>query len=120
MLQRMHAAKNGKEAHQQMIDDVQAKAKECVQKPCQKLLYINNIQTSSKPQLPMAILTVVVESQHNSHEAFLDSSANANILPISIYNLLCNKAKLESQDSLYNFQKKLVANHGTASINIYL
>ena len=105
MFQRMHATKNTKEAHQQMIDDVQVEAKEWVQKLHQKKLYINNVQTSSKLQLPMPILTVAVESQHYFHEALLDSSADANILTISIYNHLCNKAKLESQDHLYNFQK---------------
>ena len=62
MLQRMHSAKNKKEAHQQMIDDVQTKAKECVQKIRQKQSYINNEQTSSKPQLPMPILMVAVKS----------------------------------------------------------
>ena len=60
----MHVAKNMKEAHQQMINDAQVEAKEWVQKLRQKPKYINKVQDSSKPQLLMPIIMVVVESLH--------------------------------------------------------
>ena len=119
MLQRMHVAKNRKEAHQKMIDDAQVEAKEQVRKPQQQNKYINKVQASSRPQLPMPILTVAVENLQKFHKALLDSRANANIMPLSIYNTQHNKAKSESQDYLYNFQRQSITSHGNAFINIY-
>ena len=56
MLNRMHVAKKKKEAHQQMIEDAQAEAKECVQKLQRKHRYINKVQSSS--HLPKPAITV--------------------------------------------------------------
>ena len=62
MLNRMHAAKNKKEAHQKMIKEAQEEAKEQVQKLRNKHKYINKVETSS--HLPQPIIKVAVEAMH--------------------------------------------------------
>ena len=64
-------------------------------------------------------INISVESPRNFQEALLDLGADANIMPISVYNRLRNKATLESTAHLYNFQKQPVSTHGVASIQIF-
>ena len=65
--------------------------------------YINKVKTSSNLLEP--IITIAVEAMHKQHEALLDLGVDANILPLSIFQTLRNKAKVESIECLYNFQK---------------
>ena len=118
MLSRMHAAKNRKEAQQKMIKDAQEEAKERVRKLCNKHRYINKVKTSS--DLPEPVIQVAVEAMHKCHEALLDSRADANILPLSIFQQLKNKAKVESDECLYNFQRQKVTSYGRAFVNLYI
>ena len=101
MLNRLHVVKNKKEAHQRMIQEAQEEAKERVWKLCNKHRYINKVKTFS--HLPELVIPVAVETMHKQHEALLDSRADANILPLSIFQTLKNKAKVESIECLYNF-----------------
>ena len=80
--------------------------------------YINKVATSSNH--PQPIIKVAVEAMHNQHEALLDSGADANILPLSIFHTLKNKAKVESTKRLYNFQRQRVTPHGSAFVNLYI
>ena len=57
---------------------------------------------------------------HKHHEALLDSGADANILPLSIFQQLKNKAKVESEECLYNFQRQRVTSYGGAFVNLYI
>ena len=118
MLNRMQAAKNIKEAHQRMIEEAQDEAKERVWKLHNKHKYINKVATSS--HLPQPVITVAVEAMHKKHEALLDSGKDANILPLSIFHTLKNKAKAESTEHLYNFQRQRVTPHGSAFVNLYI
>ena len=118
MLNRMHVAKNKKEAHQRIIKEAQEEAKEQVQKLCNKHQYINKVGTSSHVSQP--IINVAVEAMHKHHEALLDSRAYTNILPLSIFHALKNKAKVESIECLYNFQRQRKTPHGSAFVNLYI
>ena len=58
--------------------------------------YINKVKTFSN--LPELVIQVAVEAMHKQHEALLDSGADANILPLSIFQTLKNKDKVESNE----------------------
>ena len=118
MLSKLHVARNKKEAHQRMIQDAQQEAKERVWKLRNKHRYINKVIANSN--LPEPVIQVAVEAMHNQHEALLDSGANANILPLSIFQNLKNKAKVESNECLYNFQRQKVTSYGGAFVNLYI
>ena len=96
----------------------QDKAKERVRKLHNRHRYINKVKTSS--DLPEPIIQVAVEAMHKHHEALLDSGADANILPLSIFQQLKNKAKVESDECLYNFQRQKVTSYGGAFVNLYV
>ena len=57
---------------------------------------------------------------HKQHEALLDFGANANILPLLMFQTLKNKAKVESNECLYNFKRQKVTSHGGAFVNLYI
>ena len=80
--------------------------------------YINKVESSS--HLPKPVIIVVVEIMHKQHEALLDSGVDANILPLSIFNTLKNKAKVDSTECLYNFQWQRVTLQGSAFVNLYV
>ena len=80
--------------------------------------YINKVKTSSDLLEP--IIQVAVEAMHKQHEALLDSGADVNILPLSIFQQLKNKAKMESDECLYNFQRQKVTSYGGAFVNLYI
>ena len=89
-----------------------------MQKLCNKHRYINKVKTYSN--LPEPVIQVAVEAMHKQHEALLDSGADANILPLSLFQILKNKAKVESYECLYNFQKQRVTSHGSAFVTLYI
>ena len=80
---------------------------------------MNKVQSASYSTFPTPSITISVESPRNRHEALLDSRADANIMPLSVYHKLCNKAKSESTAHLYNFQKQQVSTQGEAKIQIF-
>ena len=62
MLNRLHAAKNRKEAHQIMVQEAQEEAKEQVRKLYNKHRYINKVKTFSNLLEP--IILAAVEAMH--------------------------------------------------------
>ena len=118
MLERMHAAKNRKEAQEKLKEDAQLEAKERIKRIRAKRLYINNVRTASTFSFPAPIINIAVESPLNKHDALLDSGADANIMPLAIYNRLRNKSKMATASILYNFQRTETESHGEACISI--
>ena len=86
MLEQMHAAKNRKEAHAQLIAEAQKEAKERIKRIRQQRFYINKVQSASSSTFPTPSITISIESPTNHHEALLDSGADANIMPLSVYH----------------------------------
>ena len=101
-----------------MVQETQEEVKEQVWKLQNKNKYINKVKTWS--HLPEPIIPIVVEAMHKQHEALLDSGADASILPLSIFQTLKNKAKVESHECLYKFQKQRVTSHGNAFVTLYI
>ena len=80
--------------------------------------YINKVKTYL--DLPEPVIQVAVEAMHKQHEALLDLGADVNILPLSIFQNLKNKAKVESDECLYNFQRQKATSYGGAFVNLYI
>lgn len=101
-----------------MKEDAQIEAKERIKRIREKRLYINKAQTASTSILPSPIITIAVETPLNKHDALLDSGADINIMPLTIYNRLRNKSKVASSSKIYNFQRNATQSQGEASISI--
>ena len=104
---------------QKLVADAQQEAKERIWRIRQRRLYINKVQSAGSLTFPTPSINISVESPCNIQEALLDSGADANIMPTSVYNKLCNKATSELTAHLYNFQKQLVSTQGMATIQIF-
>ena len=76
--------------------------------------------TTQPLQPPTPTLRIGVETSTNYHTAILDSGADTNVLPIAVYNKLCNKAASTTSDILYSFQDVAVASLGVASVPLHI
>ena len=119
MLSRLHAAKNRKTAHEEMVKATQEEAHARAQKLKQKRLYINNVKSASTTLTTSPTMPIGIEVEANLHNALLDSGADANIMPSSVYNRLRNKTTSVAQQTLYNFQQHQVDSLGLVSKLMY-
>ena len=69
---------------------------------------------------PTPLLTIGLETLTNRYIALLDFGVDTNILPLSIFHWLKNKAAIATQDTLYNFQKAKVQSYGVVKILVYI
>lgn len=122
MLARMHTAGNCKEVQDQMKQEALAEGQARATLHCQQRLRINKIQALYPlPSSPPALtLKIGVETPTNSHTAFLDLGTGTNVLPLTVYSCLKNKAAILINEVLYSFQDVLVTIQGVATALLHI
>lgn len=93
MLERIHAAKDRKEAHGRMKLETQQKAWECAACHRQKRLLVKKLNANSTNTKlpPKPLVTLGIETLTKKHKGLLNLGADTNVLLLVVFNRLKNK-----------------------------